>query len=196
MKKVLLWILVVVVVVLAWPSWLAYQVWDETKHEHLRKADAIVVLGAAQYDGKPSPVFQARLDHAADLYKRGFSPVVIVTGGKQQGDRFSEAEAGAEYLSTKDVPFGNILQESRGRTTLESMVKVKKIADDQGIETVLVVSDPLHTERVTRMAKDLGFRHAYTSWASYAELHRSRATKLKELMHEVASLMAYEVLDH
>jgi uncharacterized SAM-binding protein YcdF (DUF218 family) len=195
MKRVLRVGLALLVIVLAWPAWLAYQVWDQSHKDEPHSADAIVVLGAAQYNGRPSPVFKARLDHAAYLYQEDFSNTVIVTGGGQKGDRFTEAEAGLHYLSDQDIPEEAIVMEQEGRTTLQSLRGVKLIAEEQGIDSVLLVSDPLHTERVKRMAHDLGFQETYASWASYTKLDRSLSTKSKELVHEVVSLMAYELLD-
>jgi uncharacterized SAM-binding protein YcdF (DUF218 family) len=184
-----------VVLILAWPGWLAYQIWHQSRQDELHSADAIVVLGAAQYDGDPSPVFKARLDQAAYLFNEDLSNTVIVTGGKQKGDRFTEAEAGEQYLGTKGVPAENVLEETEGSTTLESMQAVAEMAEDEGITSVLLVSDPLHSERIKRMADDLGFEETYASPASYVQLNRSRLTKIEELLHEVGSLMAYELLD-
>jgi uncharacterized SAM-binding protein YcdF (DUF218 family) len=183
----------IVLAVVTYPLWLAFSVWAQSHNDENRAADAIVVLGAAQYDGRPSPVFRARLNHGAYLYKEGFSDTIVVTGGKQAGDRFTEAEAGSRYLVAHGIPGGDILRESRGTTTLESLRRVKRIADERGIDSVLLVSDPLHSERIKRLATDLGFAEAYTSPASYVELNRSRATKVRELIHEVVSLIAWEV---
>src|SRR5918998_910933 len=91
----------VLVVLLAYPGWLAWRIWDQSHNDEVRYADAIVVLGAAQYDGRPSPVLQARLDHALYLYREELSPRVIVTGGRREGDRFAEAEVGAMYLEAE-----------------------------------------------------------------------------------------------
>ena len=185
----------VVVVALAYPVWLGLRIWQQSHRDENHSADAIVVLGAAQYDGDPSPVFKARLDHAAYLYREGFSRTVIVTGGKQPGDRFTEADAGRNYLIAKGLPAEAILGEELGRTTLESLKRVKDLADQAGVRSLLLVSDPLHSERIKRIADDLGFSAAYASPASYVELNRSRATKVKELVHEVASLLAYELFE-
>ena len=187
--------IVVVLAVLAWPGWLAYQIWHQSRQDELHSAEAIVVLGAAQYDGEPSPVFQARLDQAAYLFNEDLSNTVIVTGGKQEGDRYTEAEAGEQYLATQGVPVENVLGETEGRTTFESMSAVAEMAEEQGIDSVLLVSDPMHSERIKRMADDLGFEETYTSPASYIQLNRSRLTKIEELVHEVGSLMAYELFD-
>jgi uncharacterized SAM-binding protein YcdF (DUF218 family) len=175
---------------------LAFLVWEQSRDDEVRSSDAIVVLGAAQYDGAPSPVFRARLNHAAFLFETDVSNLIIVTGGKQPGDRFTESEAGANYLlGEKDIASEQILTESEGTTTLESLRGVARIADQEGIDSVLLVSDPLHSRRIKTMALDLGFDSAYTSPASYVELNRSRATKVRELLHEVASLLAYQWLD-
>jgi uncharacterized SAM-binding protein YcdF (DUF218 family) len=190
------WTALILVALLAYPVWLGWQVWRQSLADENQTADAIVVLGAAQYDGDPSPIFQARLDQAAYLYGEGFSDTVIVTGGKQEGDRFTEAEAGEMYLSElQGVPADRIIGETEGRTTLESLEAVKGLAEEQGVTTVLLVSDPMHSERIKRIALDLGFEDAYTSPASYIVLNRSRATKLKELVREIGSILAYEFLE-
>jgi len=185
---------VLIVAAIAYPLWLALQVWEQSRRDENHTADAIVVLGAAQYDGDPSPVFRARLDQAAYLYGEGFSDKVIVTGGKRVGDRFTESEAGRRYLTSQGISEEAMLGEEEGRTTLESLRQVRRIARSHDIRTVLLVSDPMHSERIKRIAIDLGFRRAYTSPASYLELNRSRVTKARELAREVTSLVAYELL--
>ena len=187
-------LVLILTLLLAYPAWLAFQIWSQSHEDELHGADAIVVLGAAQYDGRPSPVFKARLDHAAYLYEEDFSKQLIVTGGKRPGDRFTEAEAGRSYLTEQGIPEEDITGEDDGRTTLQSLRRVRQIAVEEDIDTVLLVSDPLHSERIKRMADDLGFDEAYASWASYAQLNRSRETKAKELVREVASLLVYELL--
>jgi uncharacterized SAM-binding protein YcdF (DUF218 family) len=194
-RRVLLVVTIVLVALLAYPAWLAWRIWDQSHNDEVRAADAIVVLGAAQYDGRPSPVLQARLDHALYLYREDLSPTVIVTGGKRAGDRFAEADVGATYLEAEGVPPEAILAEDEGTTTLESLERVHRMAREQGIDTVLLVSDPLHSERVKTMAQDLGFEEAWASPASYVELNRTRRTKAQELLHEIASLAAYELFD-
>jgi uncharacterized SAM-binding protein YcdF (DUF218 family) len=193
--KVFRWVaLVVIVLLVAYPLFLAFRIWRQSRVDEVRRADAIVVLGAAQYNGKPSPIFQARLDHAEYLYTEDLASRVIVTGGKQKGDRFSEAEAGETYLVEQGVPAEVILGETESTTTLESLTAVHDMAGDFDIDTVLLVSDPMHSERIKTIATDLGFDEAFASWASYTELSRSRETKFEELLHEVAALAAYELL--
>jgi uncharacterized SAM-binding protein YcdF (DUF218 family) len=193
--KLLRWVVLGLVLLLAYPAWLTYRIWEQSHDDEVHTADAIVVLGAAQYNGRPSPVLQARLDQALYLYEEGLSRVIIVTGGKQEGDRFTEAEAGHAYLEDKGVPTESIIEEGGGRTTYESLRQVRSIAEDNEMDSALFVTDPLHSERVKHMAGDLGWEGVYTSYASYERLNRSRATKLRELAREVASLLAYEVFN-
>jgi uncharacterized SAM-binding protein YcdF (DUF218 family) len=188
-------VLLVLFALMAYPGWVALQVWQQSHQDELHSADAIVVLGAAQYDGRPSPVFKARLDQAAYLYQESFSHQVIVTGGKRPGDRFTEAEAGRMYLQKQGLPADDILEEDRGKTTLQSLRRARSIARRQQIDSVLFVSDPFHSERIKRIAADLGFDEAYASPASYIQLNRSRETKAKELTREVASILVYEFLE-
>lgn len=187
-------LVVILVALVAYPLWLGFRVWDQSHNDEVYYADAIVVLGAAQYNGRPSPIYKARLDHAIYLYGEGIAETVIVTGGKAKGDRYTEAEAGEMYLEGSDVPSEAILAEQRGRTTLESLTGARRIARQRGLATAVFVSDPLHSERIKRMALDIGFEEAYTSPASYTQLDRSRETKLKEIVHEVVSLLAYQFL--
>ncbi|MGH2746770.1 MAG: YdcF family protein [Actinomycetota bacterium] len=191
MKRVLFVILAIVVTVAAYPAWLGFQVWDQSHQDELRSVDAIVVLGAAQYDGEPSLVFRARLDHAAFLYGEGFSGTVIVTGGKRAGDRFTEAEAGESYLVGRGIPQEDIMQVG-GQTTLTSLERVRRTIQTEA-RSLLLVSDPLHSERIKRIVHDLGFADVYTSPASYVELNRTRRTKARELVREVASILVYEL---
>jgi uncharacterized SAM-binding protein YcdF (DUF218 family) len=195
MRKKIIWGLAgLLFLLIAYPSWIAYRVWDQANSDEVHSADAIVVLGAAQYDGQPSPIFKARLDHAAYLYDTGVSNTIVVTGGKAEGDRFSEAEAGERYLiDSKGVDSQRILSEAEGTTTLESLKGVWDLAGDQEIESVLLVSDPMHSERIKMIAADLGFDEAYASRVSYQQLDRSRETKAKELVREVASIIHYQL---
>ena len=196
MKKIRRVVLVVIALVLAYPLYLGLTIWNQSHNDEVRAADAIVVLGAAQYNGEPSPVFKARLDQALYLYDEGLSRTLIVTGGKRKGDTFTEAATAEKYLLSRDVPEGAILSETKGRTTFESLKRVRRIAREEGIDSVLLVSDPLHSARLKMMATDLGFDEAFASPASYVELNRSRATKAKELVREIGSTLVYQLLDH
>ena len=133
-----------------------YQVWHSARTDEARPADAIVVLGAAQYDGRPSPVLAARLDHALELWQDGYAPRIVVTGGKQVGDRFTEATASADYLIARGVPDSAILREVQGTSTWESLAATARILRNRGLESVLVVSDPYHSLRARETARELG----------------------------------------
>ena len=195
MRKYIIWGLAgLLLLLVGYPSWIAYRVWDQANEDEVHSADAIVVLGAAQYDGDPSPVFRARLDHAAYLYDTGVSRTIIVTGGKADGDRFSEAEAGERYLTEqRDISPDRILRETEGTTTLESLEAVWELAEPLDISSVLLVSDPMHSARIKMIAGDLGFEETYASRVSYQQLERSRETKAKELLREVASIIHYQL---
>jgi uncharacterized SAM-binding protein YcdF (DUF218 family) len=132
------------------------QVWWTSRHDGARPAQAVVVLGAAQYDGRPSAVLRARLDHAADLYHRKVAPLVVVTGGKAEGDRFTESAASANYLHTKGVPDEAILREATGRTSWQSLAASARFLGQRGIHEVVLVSDPFHAARIRGIASELG----------------------------------------
>ena len=137
-----------------------FQVWRTSRHDGARKAQAVIVLGAAQYDGRPSAVLRARLDHAADLWHKGIAPVVVVTGGKAEGDRFTESQAGANYLHTKGVPDEAILREATGRSSWESLSSAARFLRQRGIRDVVLVSDPFHAARIHGIAAELGLSSA------------------------------------
>ena len=139
-----------------------YQVWSTGRSHHSQRVDAIVVMGAAQYDGRPSPQLQARLDHVVEIFNRGVAPLVIVTGGNRPGDRFTEAESSRNYLIEHGVPDNVILAEDTGTSSWESLGNVAGLARDRGIGTVVLVSDPYHSLRIRLMAEELGLR-AFTS---------------------------------
>ena len=116
-----------------------------------RSADAIVVFGAAEYDGRPSPVYKARLDHAAQLYRQGFAQLVIATGGSGADPRFSEGEVGREYLTTLGIPDSYLVAETQSPDTAESARRVATILRANGMHTGLAVSDSYHMFRIKRM---------------------------------------------
>ena len=132
------------------------QVWRASGRDAARPADAIVVLGAAQYNGVPSPVLAGRLDHAAELYEAGIAPLVVVTGGNQPGDRFTEAEAGAEYLESLGVPGSAIERETTGESSWESLASAARFLREDGLTMVVLVSDPYHAMRIQGIADELG----------------------------------------
>jgi uncharacterized SAM-binding protein YcdF (DUF218 family) len=138
------------------------QVWQASHRDQAQRADAIVVFGAAQYNGTPSPVLRARLDHAAELYERDVADLVFVTGGSQPGDRTTEASASASYLKRHGVPESALLREISGRTSWQSLAFAASYLKQRGKTDVVLVSDPFHNARIAAMADELGL-HAYVS---------------------------------
>jgi uncharacterized SAM-binding protein YcdF (DUF218 family) len=170
----------------------AYRIWDQAGRDERRAADAIVVLGAAQYDGTPSPLFAARLDHAIALFHEGVAARLIVTGGKREGDRTTEAASGRAYAIAHDVPESAILAEDTSRTTLQSLRAVAELMHGEGLQTAVFVSDPTHMLRVLRMAADLGI-DAYGSPTRTSPLERDPAGRLDATVHELGALAVYFV---
>ena len=138
------------------------QVWRVGADDQARPVDAIVVMGVAQYDGRPSPQLRARLDHVFTLWSRGIADVVVTTGGNQPGDRFTEAEASANYLIDAGIPESAILQETVGASTYESLAGVDAALDSRGMERIVIVTDPYHASRSRQIAQGFGLE----AWSS------------------------------
>ena len=156
MRHALKTLTVVVLVGLVYGCVGLVQVWQVGRTDQARSVDAIVVLGVAQYDGRPSPQLRARLEHALALWVDGRAPRIITTGGNQPGDRFTEAEASANFLVEGAVPAEVIIQENVGSTTRESLMGVREIVNARGINSILIVTDPYHSLRARLIAQDLG----------------------------------------
>lgn len=169
-----------------------YRIWEQGDRDEQRPADAIVVLGAAQYDGRPSPVFAARLDHAVSLYLSGVAPVLVVTGGKAEGDRTTEAAAARRFAIERGVDPDDILVEDRGRTTLESMTAVGRIFRERGLASGVFVSDRTHMLRVLRIAQDEGLV-AWGSPTPSSPIERQFERRLRATAHELGALAVYFV---
>ncbi len=169
-------------------GWTAAGIWQTSKEDERPSSDAIVVLGAAQYDGQPSPVFKARLDHARQLYQAEVAPLIVVLGGKQAGDRFTEAQAGAAYLE-RTIPSNRVTGVKAGEDTLDSLQKFTGMAEERQIHRIVLVSDPLHLDRAREMAEDLGFEAA----VSPSEIPESDETKRAGLLRETLNLTFYRM---
>lgn len=133
-----------------------WQVRAAGSSDQARPVDAIVVMGAAQYDCRPSPQLANRLDHVVTLWERGLAPLVVTTGGNRPGDRCTEAESSATYLRERGVPAGAILQESAGTSSYASLVGVRDLLRERGALRVLLVSDPFHVLRARLISQELG----------------------------------------
>jgi uncharacterized SAM-binding protein YcdF (DUF218 family) len=134
------------------------EVWRQANRDEAAAAEAIVVFGAAEYRGHPSPVLKARLDHALDLYRRGLAPRVITTGGHGGDPQFTEGEVARSYLAKNNVPSEVILVENQGETTMESATAVAEIMDRARMSSCIVVSDGYHIYRVKKMLEARGIR--------------------------------------
>jgi uncharacterized SAM-binding protein YcdF (DUF218 family) len=159
-RRVLGWVgrlaAVAVGIIIAYLAVTLVQVWHASTLHQDRPSQAIVVLGAAQYDGRPSPDLKARLDHAYHLWTDHLASTMVVTGGKIPGDPYSEASVGAVYLARRGVPQGRILWETQGRDSWQSLASVAGFLKARRITHVLLVSDPFHDERISLMAHELG----------------------------------------
>lgn len=157
------------------------------RDDQRRPADAIVVLGAAQYNGRPSAVLKARLDHALELYRAGLAGVIVVTGGIGTGDTQSEATVGQRYLVARDLPPTAVVVRPEGRTTMESMSSVAEWAGDRDVESVLLVSDPFHMLRLRLEARRTGLT-AWTSPATASPIVRNSRRELEYFAAEALKI--------
>ena len=173
----------------------AVTVWRSAHHDgasDIEKADAIIVLGAAQYDGTPSPVFQGRLDHAALLYSQGRAGMVMVLGANQPGDRTTEAEAGRAYLIDHGVPESAITAVPVGHTSFEGLQAAARQMRQEQLDTAFLVSDPWHNARIEAMADDLGITgYASATWTSAA---KTEETRVPGYVRETFAYLSYRIL--
>ncbi|HET7182944.1 MAG TPA: YdcF family protein [Candidatus Limnocylindrales bacterium] len=170
----------------------AWQIAVQGARDERQRADAIVVLGAAQFNGTPGGVFEARLRHAVDLYNDHVADYLVVTGGKLPGDRTTEAATARKWAIQHGVPADRILGEFEGRSTLESLEAVEAIFRDHGFTSAVFVSDRTHMLRVLRMATDLGI----TGWGSPTETSPTdleTGRRAQAMVHEIGGLLAYYV---
>jgi len=162
-------------------SAVAVLIWSS--RDEARPAQAIVVLGAAQYAGRPSPVLRARLDHGLNLWERKLANVLILTGGTGVGDTTSEAAVGRTYAKKRGVPDTLILVENEGRTTSESMKAVAGMLEVRGLNSALLVSDPFHMLRLRILARRFGFT-PYTSPTRTSPIEPNREQRWKYIFSE------------
>jgi uncharacterized SAM-binding protein YcdF (DUF218 family) len=168
----------------------ATAIWYTARQDARPGSDAIVVLGSAQYNGVPSSIFEARLEHALQLYEDGVAPVVVTVGGKAAGDQFTEAEAGADYLAESGVPRDALLPVQEGVDTLESMRAVGTAFDEHGWSSAVLVTDPWHAMRAERMAEDAGIA-AESSPTRQGPAVQTRTTQFRYILRETAAYLLY-----
>jgi uncharacterized SAM-binding protein YcdF (DUF218 family) len=168
------------------------QVWYTGTTDDRRKSDVIVVLGASQYDGRPSAVFAARLDHALELYQAGVAPRVVTVGGALSGDNFTEAGVGASYLRDRGVPDSDLVVVAKGHDTLASLAAAASVMDSQGWRSAVLVTDPWHGLRSRTMARDLGIDAVISPVRDGPSVHGT-VTQLRYVAREAAALRFYQL---
>lgn len=170
----------------------AGHVWAFARQDDRDRADTILVLGAAQYNGRPSKWFAARLDHAAELYRQGVAPRVVTVGGKLDGDAYTEAQAGAMYLRDQGVPEASVTEINEGSDTLESAEAFGTLASTEGWGSTVVVTDPAHSLRATDMVRDQGMS-AHASPTRTGPAVSGRDAQVSSILHETGGLLYYRV---
>ncbi|WP_306360163.1 YdcF family protein [Nocardia sp. CC227C] len=170
----------------------AVRVWQVARISDHSKADAIVVLGAAQYDGTPSTVFEARLDQAYRLFQRGVAPLIVTVGGKQLGDNYTEAASGKNYLKSRGVPADSILAVETGSDTLQSVEAVAKALHARDKTSTVLVSDPWHSLRTRTMARDAGLE-AWTAPTRTGPAVYTRESQAHGIFRETFALIWYRI---
>jgi len=185
-------VLVVALVLGLWVASVAGRVWYVARQDDVKPVDAIVVLGASQYDGTPTSVFAARLDHAAGLWKDGVAPVVITVGSKLPGDRFTEAGAGRTYLIDHGVAGRKVVAVPQGHDTWNSLQAVQRLMDRRGWDSVVLVSDPWHEFRAREMSERLGMT-ATTSPTRSGPAVLTRGAEVRSIARETAAYVWWRV---
>lgn len=170
----------------------AVNIWWTARQDERPVADAILVLGSAQYNGTPSPIFEARLDHALDLYNAGVAPLVITVGGRRVGDLFTEAEAGLSWLAREGIPEEALRAVPDGADTLQSIQAVAALFAEQGLSTAVLVTDPWHALRATRIAQDAGIV-ASSSPTRQGPAVQTRSTQFRYIVRETAAYLVYRL---
>ena len=168
----------------------ALAIWWTARQDARPHSDAIVVLGSAQYNGRPSSIFAARLEHAMKLYRAGVAPVVVTVGGKETGDRFTEAEAGRDYMAKAGITATALLAVPKGVDTLESMRDVAAVFGQHGWHSAVLVTDPWHAMRAQKMADDAGI-DAVSSPTRQGPAVETRTTQFKYILRETAAYLLY-----
>lgn len=187
-KPILRWIILLLavlgIVTLGWGRWVYVQIEHYARQDQAAPSDAIAVFGAAEYDGHPSPVFRARLDHAESLYSRGIAPLIITLGG-DGGDQFSEGAVGQQYLEGAGVPESDIIAETESTSTNQSVHRLAVIARTNGLHRIVVVSDGTHLFRIHQICAANGL-DVLTSPRPRVQIE-GNAGETERMEHEILS---------
>ena len=168
----------------------AGRVWWEARHDARPPSDVIIVLGAAQYNGSPSEILAARLDHAAQLYKQRVAPRILTVGGGQPGDRTTEGASGAAYLQRLGIPASALVPVPSGTNTYRSLRDAHELMKRNGWRSAVIVTDPWHSLRARTMAEDLGI-DAHVSPVTFGPIVQTRKTELHYITYETGGFLCY-----
>jgi uncharacterized SAM-binding protein YcdF (DUF218 family) len=171
----------------------AFRVWHAGRTDNRDTADAIVVLGSAQYNGRPSAILASRLDHAARLWRSGVAPRIVTVGGRAAGDRYSEAGAGQMYLASYGIPTSAILPIEQGTDTLNSLTAAAQVFQSHGWHSAVLVTDPWHELRARQMLRDVGVKTQSSPTRSGPSV-QGRTTEIRYIGRETAAYLFYRVL--
>jgi uncharacterized SAM-binding protein YcdF (DUF218 family) len=189
----LLWLLALALgALIVFFVWTGFRIAHEGSLHELHKADAIVVFGAAEYAGRPSPVWRARLDHGYDLYEQGLAPVVITTGGAASDPSFSEGGVGHDYLERRGIPERNLIAETQGSDTAQSAVRVGVIMHANGLHSCIAVSDAYHVFRIKRLLEYEGIDPVYVAPRPGSRPH-SVVQRAYALLREASSYLVWKL---
>ncbi len=189
----LLWLEALAVLALvAFLALTAFRVVQEGSQQELHRADAIVVFGAAEYSGHPSPVLRARLDHAFDLFQQGIAPVVITTGGAAADPSFSEGGVGRDYLEHRGIPERDLIAETQGSDTAQSAVRVAVIMRANGLHSCVAVSDAYHVFRIKRLLEHEGVGPVYVAPRPDSRPH-GMGQRLYAVLREASSYLVWKL---
>lgn len=188
LRSVLKWLLVALVL---WCGWVGARIVQSAATDETRMADVAIVMGAAAYGDRPSPVFEQRIAHGVALYKKGMVKKIILTGGFGDGAEHAESEVARRFAIEQGVPGRDLLMEKKSRTTLENLQQARDLMKTHGLKEALLVSDPMHMERARWMMHDLGV----TAWRSPTPttLYTSTGAKAGFLLREIYAITAYLV---
>lgn len=170
----------------------AVRVWQFARTDDRTHADVILVLGAAEYNGTPSKIFRYRLDHARALFDQGVAAHIVTVGGREPGDRYTEAGAGGDYLNRRGVPRAALVEVARGRDTLGSAQAAAKVIGEHGWHSAVLVSDPWHMLRARAMARDSGI-DARVSPIRNGPAVDSRSWRIRDIARETIALLYYRL---
>ena len=178
-------------VVLVFITALYIEIYRAGQKDERQKVDAIVVLGSAEYAGRPSPVFQARLDHAASLFQEGYAPLIIIAGGQDEDEVYSEAGVGKVYLAKKKkIPEEKIIAEEYSLTTIQNISRLKDAVSEKKLESVLLVSDPFHMFRAKWLSKKWGI-HVFTSPTRESPISKNKWLEFKFVNREMVAYFGH-----